>query len=500
MWITGDQCTADNTALFGIDKSNATVLMIESVGRGRQIRYHKHKLVLIYSVMRHFACELREAGWDVYYVEEAADFASALKGYIEGSGSRMFRMMSQSEYGVDEKLMNMAGPSVELEITGHSHFISKAEEFEALHRGERVTMEYFYREMRRKTGFLMKGERPEGDRWNFDKENRKPPSRHEFFEPMRFEPDAVTRAVMAMVDRHFADHPGSTRGFSLAVTRTQALARAREFMDHQLDDFGPMQDAMLAGNYYMNHSVLSPYVNTCLLHPLELCAMAEQKYKEGKAALSSVEGFIRQLIGWREFVWRVYWRVMPDYRKRNHLGADIALPEIFWTGDTRMRCLAEVLKQVIETGYAHHIQRLMILGNFALVAGLEPEQVNDWFWAMFVDGYDWVMVPNVIGMALHADGGYVGTKPYAASANYISKMSDYCKGCYYWAKEIHGEKACPFNSLYWDFLDRNRETFSGNHRMAIVMKALAAKDPEWLARNREQAGSVREKLRKNTLI
>ncbi len=305
---------------------------------------------------------------------------------------------------------------------------------------------------------------------------------------------------MAMVERHFPDHPGECANLAMAVTREQAIEVAEHFFNQCLDEFGPYQDAMLDGEYYMKHSVLSPYINTCLLHPLELCRRAEATYRAGFARLASVEGFIRQNIGWREFMFRVYWRMMPDYRKRNALNAHIPLPNFYWTGETDMYCLRSVIGQVKELGYAHHIQRLMVLGNFALIAGLQPEEVNDWFWAMFVDGYDWVMVPNVIGMSLHADGGYVGTKPYAASANYINKMSNYCGKCKYSQKETVGDTACPFNSLYWDFIERNLERFAGNHRMAMMVMGLERKTPEARAEIKAHASGLKDRLKRDLRI
>jgi len=296
-----------------------------------------------------------------------------------------------------------------------------------------------------------------------------------FSQPLASPADSITTDVITMVNHHFGDHPGSvsSESWNLAVTRESALAEAQDFFDHRLDQFGLTQDAMIAGQISMNHSMLSAYINVGLLHPLELAREAEHRYLTGVARLSSVEGYIRQLIGWREFVWRTYQRMMPEYRTRNTLNAHTPLPEFFWSTDTDMFCVKEGLTHVQERAYAHHILRLMILGNFCLLAGIEPIETNDWFWAMFIDGYDWVMVPNVIGLVLHADGGYVGTKPYAASANYINKMSNYCKKCRYNPKLTVGADACPFNSLYWDFLSRNFKTFQKNQRMQIIFRPVS---------------------------
>ncbi|MBU6452881.1 MAG: cryptochrome/photolyase family protein [Cyanobacteria bacterium REEB67] len=491
IWITGDQCSHANSALLDCDQDKTTVLMIESIARARQRPYHKHKLVLIYSVMRHFAAELTELGWHVDYYAERQDFESALSEHIDRYRPTNFRMMHQSEYGVTER-MTAALEGLPCTVTPHCQFISSAADFESLHKGEysRVTMENFYRKMRVKTGLLVDGREPVGGAWNFDKENRNPPgSVHNFEAPLKSPADDTTAAVIDMVNKHFPEHVGvvSRESWHLAVTRRDALAEAADFFDRRLDQFGPYQDAMLSGQVSMNHSMLSAYINTGLLHPLELARDAEQRYLDGTARLSSVEGFIRQLIGWREFIWRIYWRLMPEYRKRNGLKATNRLPAFFWSGDTDMFCLREALTHVREHAYSHHILRLMVLGNFSLLAGLQPEEVNDWFWAMYIDGYDWVMVPNVIGMVLHADGGYVGTKPYAASANYINKMSDYCKKCVYNPKLTTGKGACPFNALYWDFLDRNQDSFKTNHRMQMSYANLRRKSDIEVQKIREQA-------------
>jgi deoxyribodipyrimidine photolyase-related protein len=446
--------------------------------------------------MRHFAEELVALGWKVDYYHEQANFQSAIRKHLDKYSPDQFVMMEQSEYGATKRFTDILKP-IPVQVTKHSHFISTAEEFESLHKNEdsRVTMENFYRLMRRKTNLLMDGKEPEGGEWNYDKENRKPPvADMQWKELLQFPPDEITRDVIAMVERNFADHPGSTADWKYAVTRDDAIKAAQDFFENRLQNFGAYQDAMLDGEPFLNHSVLSPYINTCLLHPLELAAEAEKQYRMGRASLSSAEGFIRQLIGWREFIWRVYWRMMPEYRERNALNANQKLPQMFKSGETKMNCLHDAFRTVEKYGYAHHIVRLMLLGNFALIAGLDPIETNEWFNCMFVDAYDWVMVPNVIGMTLHADGGYVGTKPYAASANYINKMSNYCKGCAYNHRETTGENACPFNFLYWDFLMRNEKKFAGNKRMALVMKSLEAKTEQWKQAVRKQARQWLAKL------
>jgi deoxyribodipyrimidine photolyase-related protein len=498
IWIAADQCTPRNSALVGVDRGAAVVLMIESVVRASPRSEHKRKLVLVYAVMRHFAADLRAAGWTIDYYAEHDALESALASHVERLRPARLRMMQQSEWGITEAMTAAArAAGLDVEVTPHANFVSEPADFDGLAKTDsaRVTLDIFYRAMRRKTGLLMDGGQPAGGAWNFDAKNRKRPQPGLRFAPVpSFEPDAITRDVIAFVERRFADHPGVVGDFRLAVTRRDALAALEHFCAQRLDTFGPWQDAMIAGERNMSHSLLSAYINTGLLHPLEVCARAELAYRDGTARLESVEGFIRQVIGWREYVWRVYWKMMPAYRERNALGAHLPLPAFYWTGETDLFCLREALAHVRETAYAHHILRLMVLGNFALLAGCDPIETNDWFWAMFIDGYDWVMVPNVIGMALHADGGYVGTKPYCASANYINTMSDYCKRCRYDQKSIVTDDACPFNALYWDFIARNEARFSRNTRMAVIVRNWQRRPESWRAAVRAKAQRITEAL------
>lgn len=498
VWITGDQCSPFNSALAAVDRRDAVVLMIESVARAKLIRYHKRKLVLIYATMREYAAQLERDGWAVDYHRESPDFAAAFSAHVERYRPQRVVMMQQSEYGPAERFAAMIRKrGLALEVTPHANFIATRAEFDALFAGKkRLTMETFYRAMRRKTGLLVDaaGE-PEGGSWNYDAENREPPRAG-----LRFTPPLVpalrdsTREVIAMVERHFGDHPGEIGQWDLPVTRDDALAAACDFIAHRLDGFGPHEDAMIAGEAVLNHSRLSAAINVGLLHPLELARMAEDAYRRGAARLQSAEGFIRQVIGWREFIWQIYWRFMPEYRARNALEATLPLPAFYTTGNTRMRCMSDVLAAVHATGWTHHIPRLMILGNFGLIAGIVPQELNDWFWAMFVDGYDWVMVPNVIGMTLHADGGVVGTKPYAASAHYIDKMSNYCGSCAYDRKDATGERACPFNTFYWDFIGRNRERFAKNQRMSMILRSWDKMDARKRSAIAARAEAIRTRL------
>jgi deoxyribodipyrimidine photolyase-related protein len=330
-------------------------------------------------------------------------------------------------------------------------------------------MEFFYREMRRKTGLLLDAAgKPEGGQWNFDKQNRKPARRDLTMpRPLSFEPDAITREVLALVAERFGEHPGTLDGFDFAVTPADADRQREHFLRYALPGFGDYQDAMLTGEPFLWHSILSPYINCGLLDPLELCRRAEAEYRAGRAPLNAVEGFIRQIIGWREFVRGIYWREGPDYTSRNFLNATRPLPGFYWTGETDMHCLHEAIGQTLANAYAHHIQRLMVTGNFALLIGADPADVQRWYLEVYADAYEWVEAPNTLGMSQFGDGGLLGSKPYASSGAYIDRMSDYCGQCRYDVKQRVGEDACPFNSLYWDFLARNRRKLGSNQRLAM---------------------------------
>lgn len=332
-------------------------------------------------------------------------------------------------------------------------------------------MEYFYREMRRKTGLLMVGDAPEGGRWNFDSDNRKP-ARPDLLmpQPLRFEPDPITQNVLESVEARFGDHFGDLEPFWFAETTAQAEEVLEHFLSTGLASFGDYQDAMLAGEPFLYHSLLSLYMNAGLLDPLVVCRRVETAYFDGKAPLNAVEGFIRQIIGWREYVRGIYWLKMPGYSDSNFFENERPLPVFYWTGETDMACMRAAITQTKEQAYAHHIQRLMVTGNFALLAGVDPSEVHEWYLAVYADAYEWVEMPNTLGMSQFADGGLLGSKPYAASGNYINKMSDYCKKCTFDVKKKTGVGACPFNALYWDFLIRNRDKLEKNPRLAQVYR------------------------------
>jgi deoxyribodipyrimidine photolyase-related protein len=368
------------------------------------------------------------------------------------------------EWRLIEALDALPLPVTQLE---DDRFVASHSDFDTWAEGRKeLRMEWFYRDMRRKTGLLM-----DGDKWNFDHENRKPaPGAVTCEGPLRFEPDAITGDVLTLVNDRFGDNFGTLEPFWFATTREQALQALTHFIDEALPEFGDYQDAMLTGEHFLWHSVLSMYLNAGLLDPIEICEAAETAFHAGHAPINAVEGFIRQIIGWREYMRGIYFREGPDYMRRNVLGHTRPLPDFFWTAQTDMHCIAQTVGQTRDEAYAHHIQRLMVTGNFALLAGIDPFEVHEWYLAVYADAYEWVEAPNVIGMSQFADGGIVGSKPYVSSGNYIDRMSDYCKSCAYSVKTKTGEGACPFNLLYWAFLDRHRDRFAKNPRMANMYR------------------------------
>ncbi|HSR54424.1 MAG TPA: cryptochrome/photolyase family protein, partial [Acidobacteriota bacterium] len=474
------------------------LLLVETRARTRDFLCHKHKLILVWSAMRHWAREMEQQGWSVDYRPQCRGFRQGLKAHIQAFQPRRLRLMETAEYGRADQIASMARDlGLPVEMTPNNAFLSDKREFaeEAKDR-KSLVMETFYRGMRRRTGLLMEaGRKPAGGAWNFDKKNRKtPPDDHDFPEVKRFQPDGLTRDVMELVEEEFAGHFGRSDSFFWPVTHGQARAFLDDFLEQRLDLFGPYQDAIVRGQPVLYHSLLSSLLNIGLLEPLEVCRLAEERYRKGEARIESVEGFIRQIIGWREFIYQVYHLKMPGYIESNQLEADLPLPEFYWTGDTDMACVADAVGNLKSWGTNHHIQRLMVTGNFALTAGIDPQQVNDWYLAAYADAYEWVVTPNVLGMALYADAGFLATKPYAASANYINKMSDCCSSCRYSHRESTGDKACPFNALYWDFLARNRVAFSDNPRMNLVMANLEKRRSKDLPQLRDKAREIRRKL------
>ena len=476
--VLGDQLSPDLPSLRRTPGGEADILMAEVSEETAYVAHHKKKIAFIFAAMRHFSEELREAGHNVVYRRfddgtRAASLADAVAAQLGSQSYDRLIVTEPGEWRLRREMDAWAGRfGIETVILEDDRFVCSHDDFERWADGRKqLRMEYFYREMRKRTGLLMDGDKPAGGQWNFDAENRKP-AETGLFMPERFsvEADDVTAEVLDLVEREFPDHFGTLRPFRFATRRADAEAARDHFIEHALPDFGAYQDAMLTGEACLHHSLLSAYINVGLLDPLDVCRRAEAEYEAGRAPLNSVEGFIRQIIGWREYVRGIYWREGPDYVTRNALGASRSLPGFYWTGKTDMACLAAAIGQTREDAYAHHIQRLMVTGTFALLAGVDPHELHEWYLAVYIDAFEWVEAPNTIGMSQFADGGLLGSKPYAASGAYIDRMSDYCAGCRYDVKDKTGETACPFNALYWDFLDRNSGTLRGNPRLGPVYR------------------------------
>ena len=472
--ILGDQLSPDISSLADRRPEDTVVLMMEVVEETTYVRHHKAKIALILSAMRHFAEELREAGWTVDYVrlddpENTGSFTGEVARAISRHNARGVQVTEPGEWRVRQAMEHWRTDlPVRVRILPDARFICPLPDFFEWAAGRReLRMEWFYREMRRKTGLLMDGDKPVGGRWNFDAENRGGPEAGLAPPGLpAFKADDTTREVFEMVSTRFARHFGSLDKFAWPVTRAEAEQARDAFLKDRLPLFGKYQDAMVTGQDFLFHAVLSPAINIGLLDPLDLCQRAETEWREGRAPLEAVEGFIRQIIGWREYIRGMYWLEMPGLADANGLDAHRPLPEFYWTGDTPMHCIAECVRTTRDNAYAHHIQRLMVLGNFALLAGLAPREVAEWYLIVFADAYEWVELPNVAGMILHADKGRLASKPYAASGAYIDRMSDYCGKCTFNVKQKTGPAACPFNALYWHFLARNEKRLAGYHRLA----------------------------------
>lgn len=472
--VLGDQLDAKSAAFDGFDPKLDAVWMAEVTGEATHVWSHKARIAIFLAAMRHFRDELRGRGITVHYRELAdSTFGEALEKSIRQLKPERVIVVEPGEWRVEQELKR-AVPG--LEIRPDRHFPSTKEEFAAHAKGRKqLRLEFFYREMRRKHNVLMDGDQPVGGTWNFDKENRGSFGKEGpglIPKPVGFKPDATTREVLALVEKRFAKHPGRLDKFDWPVTRAQAKAALDDFIANRLADFGRVEDAMWTGQPYLYHSRLSAALNLKLLDPREAIAAAVEAYRKKRAPIEAVEGFVRQLLGWREYIRGVYWQFMPGYAQLNTLHATRPLPEFYWTGDTEMNCLREVIGQTIELGFAHHIQRLMVTGTYALLLGVSPVEVHKWYLAVYVDAVEWVELPNVLGMSQYADGGIMASKPYIATGKYIQRMSNYCAGCRFKPDKATGPDACPFTTLYWDFLMRHEKLLKQNQRMALQVKNL----------------------------
>ncbi len=484
--ILGDQLSDGLSALDGFDADRDVVLMAEVHDEATYVQHHKQKIALIFAAMRSFALRLEGRGVTVRYVriDDPANTHSIVGELHRALDDQPFGEVVITECGewrLAEALGAFAGVAqIPVDIREDRRFICSHDRFRRWASGKsELRMEFFYREMRNETGILLDDGKPVGGKWNYDAENRKkltrglrPPRR------LRVPADVIAREAIADVARLFPDHFGDLDEFGWPTTAEQAETVLADFLANILPNFGDWQDAMALGQPWMWHGLISTSINLGLLDPLDVCRRAEAVYRSGKAPLNAVEGFIRQILGWREFVRGIYWLKVPEYRQRNFLDADRTLPWFYWSGETDMACVADVVAMTRAHAYAHHIQRLMVTGNLAMLLGVHPDEVDDWYMVVYADAYEWVEMPNTRGMATFADGGIMGSKPYAASGAYIDRMSDYCGSCRYDVKAKTGKNACPFNRLYWGFLERNQKRLRDNHRLAMPYRTLENFGPE----------------------
>ena len=511
--VLGDQLGWDSPALAGFDPAQDQLLMIEADSEANQVWNHQARIALFLSGMRHFANEAHRRRWPCIYMqldaapqENAANtpplptgFAARLLHTLQQLRPNELVVLEPGEWRMEKLIEDAATQAqVPLRWVADTHFLCSRAEFAHWAKGKKeLRMEFFYREMRKRHGVLMAGKEPEGGQWNFDADNRKgfgAKGPGPVPEPARFAPDRVTKDVIAMVGNRFADHPGTLDHFAWPVTREDALVALQHFITERLENFGAWQDAMWTTLPFGWHALVASSLNLHLLNPKEVIAAAEQAYRERALPLASVEGFVRQVLGWREFIRGVYWLDMPQLAQANHYQHTRPLPAWYWTGKTQMACMQATIGQTLNHGYAHHIQRLMVTGQFAVLAGLSPQEVSAWYRAMYIDAVEWVEMPNTLGMALHANGGRFTSKPYVASGQYISRMSNYCKGCRYQPEVRTGPNACPMTTLYWDFLIRHEADFAGNPRTALMVKHVAKMSGEDKTAIGEQAEATRAGL------
>ncbi len=519
--VLGDQLDLDSAAFDGFDAKQDAVWLAEVAHESTKVWSTKPRIAVFLAAMRHFRDALRERGWKVFYRELTDDaavwrgtdgrakpakgdtFSDALRESLASMKPQGVVMVEPGEWSVREEIRAaMKSAELPLEMREDRHFLCSHSEFAAHCEGRKqLRMEFFYREMRKRHGVLMDDGKPTGGDWNFDSENRKSfgkdgPPLHKT--PRSFPPDEITQGVIVMVNARFAEHPGELARFDWPVTAADADLALKDFVAHRLAEFGDWQDAMWTAERWLFHSRLSAALNLKLLHPRTVIAAAERAYRDGGAPLASVEGFIRQILGWREYVRGIYWRFMPGYVDMNALGADQLLPKFYWTGDTEMACLRDAIGQTLRLGYAHHIQRLMVTGLYALMLGVRPREVHEWYLAVYVDAVEWVELPNTLGMSQHGDGGILASKPYIATGKYIQRMSNYCAGCRFDPSEATGPKACPFTTLYWDFLLQHEPVLRKNQRMAMQVRNLARLGDARREAIQKQAAKIRAESAKQS--
>jgi len=517
--VLGDQLDADSTVFEGFDPEHDWIWMAEVSGEATHVWNSQCRISMFLAAMRHFRDRLRERGWPVAYrqlnvsdshwsfgdradlglAEGSETLASQLALTLDQLRPAEVHAVDPGEWRLKDQLQEVArAAGVAWVARPDQHFFSSPEDFAAHAQGRKqLRLEFFYRELRKRTGFLMDGDQPTGGQWNYDADNRESFSREGpgfVPAPRRFLPDALTREVLAMVQDRFGSHPGSVAAFDWPLTAAEAQSTLDDFIAHRLPEFGRWQDAMWVGEPWLYHSRLSAVLNLKLLHPRTVLEATENAYRSGRVPLPAAEGFLRQILGWREYVRGVYWHSMPGYLERNSLGALQPLPGFFWTGDTEFNCLRHSLRQTLDLGYAHHIQRLMVTGLFSLLVGVNPKEVHGWYLAVYVDAVEWVELPNTLGMSQYADGGVMASKPYIATGKYIQRMSNYCQGCRFDPAQATGPKACPFTTLYWDFLVRHKALLAKNPRMSLQVRNLARLSAEQLAAIGREASELRARL------
>ncbi len=484
--VLGDQLDEKSSAFQDFDATQDVVWMAEVAEESTHVWSAKQRIAVFLSAMRHFAESVLARGLPLVYKKmDEPNNLGTLSGELGKAITQLkpaaLVLTAPGDWRVLQSLRAVVKQhGLLLDLRDDTHFFSTVREFSMHAQGRKqLRLEYWYRELRQKHGILMEGKAPEGGQWNFDADNREafgkagpqkvPP-------PSRFAPDSITQEVLALVNARFASHPGTLLSFGWPVTRPQALLALQAFIEQRLPLFGLYEDAMWTGEAWLYHSHLSSALNLKLLNPREVVRAAETAYRTGQAPLAAAEGFIRQILGWREYVRGIYWTNMPSYLERNALDAQAALPAWYWTGHTEMACLKDVLTQTLALGYAHHIQRLMVTGLYALLLGVKPQAVHTWYLSVYVDAVEWVELPNTLGMGQFGDGGLMASKPYVASGKYIQRMSNHCKGCRYDPALSTGPKACPYTTLYWDFLIRHENLLKKNPRMAMQLKNLARID------------------------
>ncbi|GGO63863.1 cryptochrome/photolyase family protein [Bowmanella pacifica] len=492
--LLGDQLDLSHPALQQLDRQRDHILLAELHQEASYVPHNKLKIALIFSAMRHFAAELREQGFYLYYYDYVetkdnwASFSQLLNHQLNLHDYAQLWLIEPGEYRLQAQYKHWQGnlPLPVQQFPSHNFIFSRTQMHQWFAAHPQPRMEHFYQWARQQTGLLMESGRPIGGKYNFDKQNRRPWSPTEQVPtPRAFRSDKLTQEVLHLVSQEFSDNPGKLEHFNYAVCREQALLALDDFIQNRLAKFGDYQDALADNQPAVFHSLLSVYINLGLLSPLDVCQQAQQAYQQGHAPLNAVEGFIRQILGWREYVRGLYWFMGEDYAQGNYLQAERALPDWFWHAKVQMRCMQQAIGNSLHRAYAHHIQRLMVIGNFCLLAGLDVRSVCTWYLAVYVDAFEWVELPNTLGMALYADGGILASKPYAASGNYLHKMGNHCQHCPYSPKQTTGLRACPYNALYWQFIDTHQQAFAAHPRMALMVA-------QWQKKSHSEQNAIRD--------